>query len=139
MVIKKDIIKFHHYGVATNSFIQPIKFHKNLGYKCTDTTRDNKQLVDLVFCVSEFMPSVELVKPFDERSPINGYINKNQSIIYHACYETSLQKDNIEEIFEGMNYINVVEPVPAILFNNRLVAFYYVKDLGLIEILDNQT
>ena len=138
MVIKKDIIKFHHYGIATNSFILPIKFHKNLGYKCSEITRDKSQLVDLVFCTSDCMPSVELVKPFDKSSPINNYINKNNSIIYHACYETSLQKDNIKEIFRGMSYINVVEPVPAILFDNRLIAFYYIKDLGLIEILDNK-
>ena len=73
MVTKKDNIKFHHYGVATKSFIQPIKLHENLGYKCSKVIRDDKQLVDLVFCESDRLPSVELVKPYDENSPINNY------------------------------------------------------------------
>ena len=36
---------------------------------------------------------------------------------------------NKERIF------NVAKPKPAILFNNRMVSFYYIPSVGLIEFL----
>ncbi len=135
-MLELKLLSFHHYGLATNNFDNSIKFHKNLGYSISDIVRDDLQDVDLIFCESKSMPSVELVRPINSRSPINNYIKKNNAIIYHACYETSFDQENISNIFFNVDYIIVSEPKPAILFNNRLVSFYFVKDNGLIELLE---
>ena len=129
-------VKFHHYGLAIKRFKDAIRFHNNLGYTCGNKVIDHLQNVELVFCVSPHFPSVELVKPFGETNPINSYLKKNNEIIYHTCYELNTSELSIDNFFSRNRYICVSKPKPAILFNNRLVSFYYLNNVGLIEILE---
>ena len=92
------------------------------------------QNVELILCTSEQYPTVELVKPLNDKSPIINYLNKSNEIIYHICYEVN-SIENIKELFSDNRAICVSEPKPAILFNNRLVSFYYIKNVGLFEVL----
>ena len=75
-----------------------------------------------------------MVKPINKLSPINNYIKKNKSIVYHVCYE--IKNDNcIEKLFEGNRILWESKVQPAKLFNNRLVSFHFLHNVGLIEIL----
>ena len=53
----------------------------------------------------------------------------------------SVSNTQFEKIFpkesqkKNLKTVVISSPKPAILFNNRLVAFYYVEDLGVIEVL----
>jgi len=134
MIIK--YVKFHHYGIAVKNFDKAILFHRNLGYTVGDEVYDELQNVFLILCVSKNFPNVELVRPADTKSPINGYLKKSNEIIYHACYELDTNNITVDEFFAANRYICVSKPKPAILFNNRLVSFYYLSDVGLIEILE---
>ncbi len=129
-------VKFHHYGLALKSFAEAKTFHKNLGYSLSNEVHDKLQKVRLIICESKVFPAVELVKPADINSPINNYLSKNNEIIYHVCYEIDKRHISISELFSKNRYICVSKPKPAILFNNRLVSFYYINNLGLIEILE---
>ncbi len=129
-------IKFHHFGLAVKSFDEAIKFHKNLGYSISNEIFDEIQNVNLILCTSNQFPSIELVKPVNNESPIKNYLKKNNEMIYHICYELYTDKISIENFFSKNRYICVSEPKPAILFKNRLVSFYYLNNVGLIEILE---
>ena len=129
-------IRFHHYGLAVNGFENALKFHINLGYVCSKPIVDELQKVELIMCDKEGFPSVELVKPVNEESPINTYLKKNSEIIYHVCYEVEDSEVDVKKLFSENRAICVSKPKPAILFNNRKVSFYYVKDIGLIEVLE---
>jgi methylmalonyl-CoA/ethylmalonyl-CoA epimerase len=131
-----DHIKFHHYGLALKTFKDAIRFHENLGYSCGKEVFDELQNVMLLLCTSNTFPTVELVKPVDETSPISNYLNKNNEMIYHICYEIDTIKISINEFFAQNRFICMSKPKPAILFNNRLVSFYYLNNVGLIEILE---
>ena len=50
---------------------------------------DPLQNVELVLCTFNNFPTVELVKPYNSKSPINNYLKKNDEMIYHVCYEIS--------------------------------------------------
>lgn len=76
----KGLIKFHHYGLAVQRFDEAILFHKNLGYTISNEVHDKIQKVNIVICNSELFPSVELVKPASNSSPINNYLKKNNEI-----------------------------------------------------------
>ncbi len=134
MIIKH--VKFHHYGLAVKNFDKAILFHRNLGYTVGDEVYDELQNVFLILCVSKNFPNVELVRPADNKSPIDGYLNKSNEIIYHTCYELDTNNISINEFFADNRFICVSKSKPAILFNNRLVSFYYLSDVGLIEILE---
>lgn len=129
-------VKFHHYGLAVSQFDEALIFHRNLGYICSTPVIDKEQDVELILCVADKYPTVELVKPINNNSPIITYLRENNEIIYHVCYEVTKPKDTIQILMKKNRAICVREPRPAIIFDNRLVSFYYVKNVGLIEILE---
>ncbi|MFI4962470.1 MAG: SDR family NAD(P)-dependent oxidoreductase, partial [Legionellales bacterium] len=57
-------------------------------------------------------------------------------VAYHLCFEVSDIKQALQ-VFSNHGATLVSEPKPAILFNNRLVAFIQTE-LGLIELLENK-
>jgi methylmalonyl-CoA/ethylmalonyl-CoA epimerase len=129
-------IVFHHFGLAVKSFSKATAFYKNLGYQATEPIYDPLQDVELVLCTSETQPAVEFVKPVGDESPVSNYLNKNNEMIYHTCYEVDVIGQDVEVLFQANRAICVSKPKPAVLFNNRLVSFYYVSNVGLIELLE---
>lgn len=127
-------ITFHHFGLAVRQFTAAKTFYSNLGYKCTEPVIDEIQNVELLLCTSENFPSVELIKPVNDESPIVNYLSKSSEMIYHLCYEVD-HIDDINVLFKDSRVICVSKPKQAILFSNRLVSFYYVNNVGLIEVL----
>ena len=129
-------LRFHHYGLAIQKFENAKNFHQNLGYTIGEVVFDTLQNVELLLCTSEIFPNVELVKPVNGKNPINNFLKKNNEIIYHVCYEVDLKKISLDQLFSKNRYICVSKPKPAVLFNNRNVSFYYLNNVGLIEILE---
>jgi hypothetical protein len=130
-----DAIVFHHFGLALKDFRSALLFYKNLGYMCTDPIIDTLQNVELILCTSKVFPTVELVKPINERSPITNYLRKNNEIVYHVCYEVCDPEMDIKRLFSCNRAICVSKAKPAILFDNRLVSFYYINNIGIVEVL----
>jgi len=128
-------INFHHYGLAVKTFEHAENFHRNLGYSISEPIFDKLQNVMLVLCTSNKYPTVELIKPVGDENPIDSYLKKNNEIIYHVCYELDIDKILIKDFFSKNRFICVSKPKPAVLFNNRLVSFYYLNNVGLVEIL----
>lgn len=129
-----SLVKFHHFGLAVKKFSEALKFYKYLGYNFTKPIYDPLQDVELILCTSNNQPSLELVKPSNEKSPISSYLKKNNEIIYHICYEID-NTFEINNLFSESRTICVSKPKPSILFDNRLVSFYYIKNVGLVELL----
>lgn len=127
-------IEFHHFGLAVKEFSEALKFHRSLGYRCGDPVIDPLQDVELIMCVSDQYPAVELIKPTSSSSPVVNYLKKGDAMLYHLCYEVS-DAESIGRLFPENRAICVSKPKPAILFDNRLVAFYLVMGVGLIEVL----
>ena len=130
-------LKFHHIGVAVKDFEKSLKFYAILGYKKVneDAVRDELQKVDLYLLEHKNHPSIELVKPYNMESPIEVYLKENDNQIYHYCYEVPDFDEVVKELKKSFRIFNVAKPKPAILFNNRMVSFYYIPSVGLIEFL----
>lgn len=127
---------FHHFGLAVKRFDEAIRFHENLGYKVGNRAEDPLQKVELMMLHSTAMPDVELIKPISEESPINGYLKKSNEIIYHVCYEVNSEEEQRHLLSTG-RALCISQPKPAVLFGGRPVSFFYVKNVGIIEILSN--
>lgn len=130
------VARFHHFGLAVKSFPSALRFYSNLGYTCGEPVIDNLQNVELLLCSSENHPTVELIKPINVNSPIVNYLSKCNEMIYHLCYEVD-NFDEIERLFKNSKSICVSKPTKAILFEGRFVSFYYISNVGLIEVLIN--
>jgi len=131
-------LKFHHIGIAVSDFEKIASYYCSIGYKKSNESiiRDELQVVDLILLIHDVHPNIELVKPFNEKSPINNYLKGSDVAIYHFCYEVNSFSDVIKKLKKNFRIFNVSKPKPAILFNNRLVAFYYIHGVGLIELLE---
>ena len=130
-----NAIEFHHFGLAVKDFNDALLFYKNLRYMCTDPIIDTVHNVELILCTSKMFPAVELVKPINDQSPITNYLKKNNEMLYHICYEVCNPELDIKTLFSCSRAICVSKPKPAILFDNRLVSFYYLDNIGLVEVL----
>lgn len=127
--------KFHHIGVAVKSIEATASVYAAGGYKQSVTTFDPIQNVNICWLEKEDMPLVELLEPVDETSPVNKTLEKNGVTPYHTCYIV----DNLEKAtsdLRKMRYVQVSKPAEAIAINNSRVAFYFNKNVGVIELVE---
>ena len=128
-------MKFHHYGIACKDFKNLKSFYRMQNYSIGKEVYDSIQNVELVFCKSPVHPNIELIKPFNKKSPINNFLKFSETSIYHSCYATKKNEKQVMDFFKNQKIIKISGPNPAILFDNKNVSFYYVKNVGIIEIL----
>ena len=66
---------------------------------------------------------------------ITKYVKEFNEVVYHTCFEV----DDLDEAVDALNAhgraLCVNDAKPAVLFGDRAVAFYYIVDVGLVEIL----
>ena len=126
---------FHHIGIAVNNIEKAKILYENIGYTVTHSVFDPIQNVKLCFLDKSDSPTIELVSPIDEKSPVVSILKKNNSMPYHTCYEVNDIHLEIKKLKQN-GYLQVSKISPAVAFENRLVCFLYNKDIGLIELLN---
>ena len=78
---------FHHIGIAVNNIENAQTSYEKLGYKMTLIIIDPIQNVKLCFLDKSDSPTLELVCPIDDKSPVVSILKKNNAMPYHTCYE----------------------------------------------------
>lgn len=123
-------MKLHHIGIAckkietTLSFIRKTHKIKNQ----SDIVFDNKQNAHMCMVTVEQGPDIELISG----EQVEKFIKRNITN-YHICYEVD-DIDNTVENYVKHGAMILSEAKPAILFNNRKVAFVF-SPIGIIEFL----
>ena len=131
-------LEFHHFGLAVKDPHKAISFLALIGYEIGDSVYDPKQKAILQLCVSDKMPAVELVyAKKTDNSPLKSILKTNDELCYHYCYSTENIENTVQILKQhSLKAICISKPKPAILFNNRNVAFYYIRGFGIIELLE---
>ncbi|SCX49148.1 VOC family protein [Nitrosospira sp. Nsp1] len=131
------LLRFHHFGLASRRPEQTLRFLRGLGHEVAMEVYDPLQNVNLWLCTHFSMPTVELVGPAEGQGPLDAILATSNESIYHLCYETENLDASLEAMkAAGFRVICISAPKPAILFNNRQVSFYMIKDFGIIELLE---
>jgi len=128
-------IKFHHIGVAVKEIDATASVYEQGGYHRSAAIFDPIQNVNICWLTKEGMPTVELLAPADEKSPVNKTLEKVGVSPYHCCYVV----DNIEEAvaeLKKQRYIMVSKPAEAVAFCGSRVCFLFNKNMGLIELVE---
>ena len=131
-------MRFHHIGIAVSNIDEERSFYEGLGgIVCSNTVIDQRQKVRLQL-INMGGQLLELVSPIEKNipSPVDNYVRRRIRI-YHTCYEVIDIYQGIAE-FQDKGCIEVVKPTPAILFNERLVAFMLTPKGDLIELLNSK-
>jgi methylmalonyl-CoA/ethylmalonyl-CoA epimerase len=85
--------------------------------------------------LSNFSDSfIELIQPVSEKSQTYNFLKKNGEGFHHFCYEIADQKQ-LDDIEASYKLIKVFGPVPAILFDNKQVVFYFNRNRQIVEFL----
>lgn len=124
-------MKLHHIGIATND-IEEMVTYLNKMYKVIDKTdiiHDPLQKTDLCMLTLEDGSCLELIKG----EKVNRFVDKKQ-YLYHLCYEVEDLDEKLKKYRECGDII-MMKPTPAILFNNKRVAFVFSK-IGIIELVE---
>ena len=130
-----DSFKFHHIGVAVKDLDATASIYEQGGYKRSSSIFDPIQNVNICWLTKEGIPTVELLAPVDEKSPVNKTLEKVGVSPYHCCYVV----DNLEDAWAELRkqkYIMVSKPTEAVAFCGSRVCFLFNKNVGLIELVE---
>jgi len=126
-------MRFHHIGIACRNIIEEIaeiaKIHRILDQ--SPVVFDQEQNAELCLLTIDGGLKMELISGKQVES-----ILKKRISYYHLCYEVDDFGAELDRL-EKDGAILITPPKPAILFNNRKVAFLMVS-YGIIEILSSK-
>lgn len=129
-------LNFLHLGLAVTYQDKAVIFLKGIGYHIGESIFDAMQNVNLVFCIHDTMPDIELIYRAASPGPLDTILKENTENIYHICYTCADLGQTLNKIKLENRVITISEPKPAVLFDNKKVSFYKVAGLGIIEILE---
>lgn len=118
--------RLHHIGLAVNQIDGQYLDQKEI-------TEDPIQRVKVGF-VSVADVSIELIEPINEQSPINNSLKKGNKLV-HLCFEVDDLQESLEYA-ESHRFKVIQQPVPAVAFDNRNIAWVYHREWGLFELLE---
>lgn len=130
-----ESFKFHHIGVAVKELDATALVYEQGGYKRSSSIFDPIQNVNICWLTKKGMPTVELLAPVDEKSPVNKTLEKVGVSPYHCCYVVDNLEDACTEL-RKQKYIMVSKPAEAVAFCDSRVCFLFNKNVGLIEIVE---
>lgn len=124
-------MRLHHIGVATRDIAATKEYIKEL-YPViseTDVIYDSNQDAELCMLTLQDGLELELIKG----EKVNSFVDKKQ-YIYHLCFEVDDIEKKLSEYWECRDII-MMKPTPAVLFENRRVAFVFTR-IGIIELVE---
>jgi methylmalonyl-CoA/ethylmalonyl-CoA epimerase len=125
-------MRLHHIGYVVKNILA---YEQNLLFE-----KKEKEIFDPVqnshmALYTNFSDSyIELIQPVDEKSFTYNFLQKAGNGFHHLCYEIS-SKEELKNIAAKQKLILVKGPLPAILFDNREVWFYYSRNKQIVEIV----
>ncbi|WP_166695596.1 non-ribosomal peptide synthetase [Bacillus cereus] len=132
----QTLFAFDHIGVAVADMDEAIAKYQALGYYCGPIFEEETQSSKLVMCKKLDSDNIELVAPIDKTSPTIAILAKNgDNSPYHICYRVQDAKAFLSSW--QVEYQVVSDLLPVKIFDGKPVMFVYVKDVGLIELLED--
>jgi methylmalonyl-CoA/ethylmalonyl-CoA epimerase len=129
---------FHHVGFVVPSIQDSVRPFADMLQTDWDAHifHDTNQGVRVTFLKSRFAgdPLWELVEPADEKSPVQSFAAKGGGM-HHLCYVV----DNLEEALPRARVLGAIvtrQPMPAVAFGGRRIAWIYTRSRLLIEYLE---
>lgn len=131
--------KLLHVGVAVPSLSPTTESLTDLfGYRVISGPFDDpiqKVTVNFLTTAPSDIAEIELIAPLTEDSPIRSMLKKNSGGAYHLCFETNDIDKALEHAVKNGCMI-VSQPVPAVAFQGRRIAWIYTSARQLFELVE---
>ena len=133
------LIKLNHIGLAVRDFNGAEELFRAMGYSKGAVYQQINQKSELCIFSRNGYDDIEFVKPIDPGSPTVAILNDEKMKFYHLCYEIESIGKFLESMRKnGLKYSMVSNAKATDIFNGNPVAFIYVENIGLIELLENK-
>jgi methylmalonyl-CoA/ethylmalonyl-CoA epimerase len=138
--VTQSLGTFHHIGFVVASIPTSVPGFLDSLQAVWDGTifHDPHQSVRVTFLRPKRPgnPLFELVEPAGEKSPVIPFLKRGGGL-HHLCYEI----DNLEQqlaLSRSEGGLVVRQPLPAVAFEGRRIAWVYTKNQLLVEYLESQ-
>jgi methylmalonyl-CoA/ethylmalonyl-CoA epimerase len=133
-MLKKLGCVFHHLGVACRDLEQEAPYWLSLGYVTEGADfEDPIQRVRGRFLVGPG-PRLELLQGVGDDSPIAGLL-KRQIKLYHQAFETPMFDLAVRTLEESGARLTA-PPAPAVAFGGRRIAFLFLPNGNILELVE---
>jgi methylmalonyl-CoA/ethylmalonyl-CoA epimerase len=133
--MKLSGLEFHHIGVACQNIEREIGAYSLLGYTVEgESFSDPAQQIRGLF-LSGPGPRLELVAPLTQESRVLSNVLTRGVKMYHLAYLTDDINATIDLACAERAKL-VVSPVPATAFGGRCIAFLFLPNMMLIELIE---
>jgi methylmalonyl-CoA/ethylmalonyl-CoA epimerase len=130
---------FHHIGFVVDSISATVQsFAESINAKWDGMIiHDPQQKVQVAFLESHNFgnPLVELVEPTEEHSPVFAFLQRGGGGLHHVCFLTDTLEAQLEQC-RAQGSLVVRQPMAAVAFGGRRIAWVYTKNKFLIEYLE---
>ena len=132
-------MKLHHVGVVVENLQTSGQAYGRALRLVPDSEifHDPIQKVRVQFWRDEESSLVELIEPAAPDSPVWPELKKGGGL-NHLCFEAVDIERQVADAVEG-GAILAVNPVPAVAFSGRRIAFLYFPRIGLIEFVERSS
>jgi methylmalonyl-CoA/ethylmalonyl-CoA epimerase len=79
-------------------------------------------------------PMLELVEPAGESSPLHRFVSRGGGL-HHICYEVDSLDDQMK-LSRASGALIVKQPLPAVAFGGRRIAWVFISQKLLVEYLE---
>jgi methylmalonyl-CoA/ethylmalonyl-CoA epimerase len=128
-----------HIGVAVPALAPATELLGTLfGYKVVSGPFDDPiQRVSVSFLAKSEtdVAQIELIAPLGDDSPVRSMLAKNGGGAYHLCLETGDLERALEHLREN-GCVVVANPVPAVAFGGRRIAWIFTSSRQLFELVE---
>lgn len=135
-ILTDNSFRFHHLGVAVGDLEKSIPIYRELfGYQLISGPFDDPRQ-KVAVCFLSRSPNdmvIELVMPSGPDSPVMRTLNQGGSA-YHVCYEVP-DMDAALKHLKNHKCGLLSEPVPAVAFQGRPIAWLSTPTRQLIELV----
>ncbi len=130
-------LSFHHIGIATRKLDQEEKHYRAFGYvREGDDFEDPIQGIGGRFLIGGG-PRLELLVEMPGRDVLTPWLRRGVRM-YHLAWEVGDIAAAIRSFVDARAKV-VVEPVPAVAFDGRHIAFLMMPNLQLIEFIERKS
>ena len=134
-------LKLHHFGFVVSSIENSAEsFARSLA-----ATWDHKIILDPIQKVRVAFfrgpnsedPLIELVEPGQSDSPVSRFLQQGGGL-HHLCYEVNDLESHLKCCKSAGNIV-IRQPVPAVAFAGRRIAWVITRNKLLVEFLERQS
>lgn len=131
------MLALHHHGVIVRDVDASRKSYLAAGAEPVgEIYEDPIQKAHICFLQMPGNPSlVELIAPYSDQSPVAPFLDRYGGGLHHACYLVERLQPAIERLRRA-GAIPVFGPEPAVAFRGRSIAFVYLWDRSLMELVE---